>query len=83
MRCIKIVQDQMDLFQGGCCSGPFLLNSSDRPSVLARIEKFSNLPVINFFFTVIKTKDQLFLRGIWADKMRKKAHKLAVHVFRY
>ena len=52
-------------------------------SVLARIEKFSNLPVINFFFTVIKTKDQLFLRGIWADKMRKKAHKLAVHVFRY
>ena len=52
-------------------------------SVLARIEKFSNLPVINFFFTVIKTKDQLFLRGIWADKMRKKAHKLAVYVFRY
>ena len=31
MRSIKIVQDQMDLFQGGCCSGPFLLNSSDRP----------------------------------------------------
>ena len=54
-----------------------------RTSVLARIEKFSNLPVIKFFFTVIKTKDQLFLRGIWADKMRKKAHKLAVHVFRY
>ena len=52
-------------------------------SVLARIETFSNLPVINFFFTVIKTKDQLFLRGIWADKMRNKAHKLAVHVFRY
>ena len=52
-------------------------------SVLARIVNFSNLPVINFFFTVIKTKDQLFLRGIWADKMRKKAHKLAVRVFRY
>ena len=44
-------------------------------TVLARIEKFSNLPVINFFFTVIKTKDQLFLRGFWADKMREKARK--------
>ena len=50
-------------------------------SVLARIEKFSNLPVIKKKFTVIKTKDQLFLRCIWADKMRKKARKLAVHVF--
>ena len=47
-------------------------------SVLARIEKFSNLPVINFFFTVIRTKDQLFVRGIWGDKMREKARKSAV-----
>ena len=47
-------------------------------SVLARIDKFSNLPVINFFFTVIKTKDQLFVRGIWGDEMREKARKSAV-----
>ena len=47
-------------------------------SVLARIAKFSNLPVINFFFTVIKTKDQLFVRGIWGDEMREKARKSAV-----
>ena len=46
--------------------------------VLARIDKFSNLPVINFFFTVIKTKDQLFVRGIWGDEMREKARKSAV-----
>ena len=47
-------------------------------SVLARIGKFSNLPVIRVFFTVIKTKDQLFVRGIWGDEMREKARKSAV-----
>ena len=47
-------------------------------SVLARIGKFTNLPVINFFFTFIKTKDQLFVRGIWGDEMREKARKSAV-----
>ena len=31
-----------------------------------------------FFFTVIKPKDQLFVRGIWGDEMREKARKSAV-----
>ena len=44
-------------------------------SVLARIDKFTSYQI---FFTVIKTKDQLFVRGIWGDEMREKARKSAV-----